>query len=122
MGKILQRRTSLGWQSDKVRSLNKKLCELVRATNKATYLWMNRQIRFNMPSYFSGQNSWFTPSWSQVRILHSVIMEKVKCKKCNGTGWIEEKKYQCVPNKEEYSGFIAILYLECECKKEKKVA
>ena len=49
-------------------------------------------------------------------------MEKIKCKKCNDSGWVEEKKYECVPKREEYNGFFATLYLECECKKEKKVA
>ena len=50
------------------------------------------------------------------------MKKETKCKKCNDSGWVEEKKYQCVPRKEEYSGFVAILYLECECKKEKKSA
>lgn len=41
-----------------------------------------------------------------------------ECEKCNGTGWVLEKVFQD-ETRADYKQFVGLLYLECECKKEK---
>ena len=60
------------------------------------------------------ENGGSNPPWG--------TMAKDACGKCGGSGWIFVKKVPCVPTRDEYSGFMAELSVECECVKARGTA